>query len=219
MSSPVVVSRIQNRRGTQAQFNGASGIYPPGYDGVGGFGSIPGFNIVNFPNVLLPGELALCTDTRRTFLGNINGEFLELTTSTSTDILLSPMVVQLPPASVFTVITGMSFLPTPFTKILYDVTDSTTVDWNQIGTNLSRNGQLEVTAVVSFTPVPPTPPFPEFGPVTLTDTCTEINRLLPKSISFKAQYNISASYIDILYMHDFPGNLTFSTSSIKWLPF
>jgi hypothetical protein len=37
MASPVVVSRIQNRRGTQAQFNA---LYPPGYNGIGGFGNI-----------------------------------------------------------------------------------------------------------------------------------------------------------------------------------
>jgi hypothetical protein len=218
MSSPVVVSRIQNRRGTQAQFNGANGIYPPGYDGIGGFGSIPGYDIVNYPSVLLPGELALCTDTRRTFLGNINGEFLELTSSTSTDILLSPLMIELPPAAIFTVITGLSYIPTPFTKILYDVTDSLSTDWNQVGTSFSRNGQLEITAVAQFSPIS-NPPFPDITPVNITDTGTEINRVEPNTITFKAQYDISSTYIDILYMHDFSGNLTFSTSSIKWLPF
>jgi len=78
MTSPVVSSRIQNRRGTQDQFNGVSGIYPDGYDGVGGYGSQPGFDITNYPNVLQPGEIALCTDTRRTFVGNLNGSYVEL---------------------------------------------------------------------------------------------------------------------------------------------
>jgi hypothetical protein len=75
MASPVTVTRIQNRRGTQDQFDD---LYPPGYDGTGGFGSVVGFNITNYPGVLLSGEIALCTDSRRVFLGNINGEYLEL---------------------------------------------------------------------------------------------------------------------------------------------
>src|SRR5271165_5499288 len=36
MAEPVVVSRIQNRRGLQADFNA---LYPPGYQGTGGFES------------------------------------------------------------------------------------------------------------------------------------------------------------------------------------
>ena len=75
MASPVVVSRIQNRRGTQVQFDA---LYPVGYTGIGGYGSLPGFNVTNFPDVLLPGELAFCTDTRRLFIGNINGEYTEV---------------------------------------------------------------------------------------------------------------------------------------------
>jgi hypothetical protein len=75
MASPVVVSRIQNRRGTQAQFDA---LYPVGYTGIGGYGSLPGFNATNFPDVLLPGEVAFCTDTRRFFIGNINAEYTEV---------------------------------------------------------------------------------------------------------------------------------------------
>jgi len=71
MASPVTVSRIQNRRGTQAQFNA---LYPPGYTGTGPV------NINLYPNILMPGELALCTDTRRVFLGNLSGEYIELAT-------------------------------------------------------------------------------------------------------------------------------------------
>lgn len=66
--TPVVVSRIQNRRGTQADFDN---LYPPGYTGTGG---------AIGPDILQPGELALCTDTRRVFIGNINGEYIELAT-------------------------------------------------------------------------------------------------------------------------------------------
>ena len=161
MSTPVVVSRIQNRRGTQSQFNGSyvppgpGPIYPTGYNGIGGFGSVSGpliattstsgtgsvatvsfaaatylenspigssvtitgvtpvgyngiwtvtassgtsvsfasattgvqtvagtitrpYNSINYPSVLLAGELALCTDSGRVFMGNINGEYLEI---------------------------------------------------------------------------------------------------------------------------------------------
>jgi hypothetical protein len=45
MSAPVVVSRIQNRRGTQTQFNA---LYPPGYSGVGGFGGLS--PVITSPN-------------------------------------------------------------------------------------------------------------------------------------------------------------------------
>lgn len=83
MASPVVVTRIQNRRGTQAQFDA---LYPPGYTGVGGYGSIVGFNATNFPDVLLPGEMAFCTDTRNVFLGNVNAEYVQLSAGDSSNV-------------------------------------------------------------------------------------------------------------------------------------
>jgi hypothetical protein len=219
MASPVVVSRIQNRRGLQSQFNAGPGtLYPNGYNGVGGYGSLPGFDSTNYPNVLLPGELALCTDTRRTFLGNINGEFIELSAPVTGDIVLSPTVVVLPPVGTFTVIPELTYTATPFMTFLYDLTDSLSADWNVIGTTFSRNGQLQVTATAYFVGVP-NPPFPTPTPVTLSDTGTEINTVLPNSITFRAQYDISHTNIEIMYMHDFAGSLTFSTSTIKWLPF
>jgi hypothetical protein len=77
MVSPVVVSRIQHRRGLQTQFDE---LYPLGYVGVGGYNApaFPDFTPLNYPNVLLPGEMVLCTDTRRVYMGNINGEYLQL---------------------------------------------------------------------------------------------------------------------------------------------
>ena len=219
MSTPVVVTRIQNRRGTQTQFNGPAGIYPLSYDGIGGFGSQPGYDIINYPGVLVPGELAFCTDTRRVFLGNINGEYVELSTVSGNDIILNPLVLQLAPSPTF-VPTGIEYPTTPFMKILYDLSDSVSPDWNSVGTNFSRNGQLEITAVTDFVPVPPVVPFPPITPVTLNDTGTEINKVLPNSISFMAQYkDISATLIEIMYMHDFSGPITFSSGSVKWLPF
>ncbi len=219
MTSPVVVTRIQNRRGTQTQFNGSSGIYPLGYNGIGGFGSIPGYNMVNYPGVLVPGELAFCTDTRRLFLGNINGEYVELGMSAGSDIILNPLVLQLDPSPTFVPV-GIEYPTTSFMKILYNLTDSVSSNWNSIGTNFSRNGQLEITAVTDFEPVSPVYPFAPITPVTLNDMGTEINKALPSSISFMAQYkDLSATLIEILYMHNFSGPLTFSSSSVKWLPF
>ena len=196
MASPVTVSRIQNRRGTQAQFDA---LYPPGYTGVGPV------NISLYPNILMPGELALATDTRRIFLGNLNGEYVELA-SVGAGILLSPLVISLPPIGIFTVIPELTFISTPFFNILYSITDSLNPDWNTVGTTFSRNGEMKITAVVDTGP----------GSVSLTDTSTEVNTTL-FDISFTADYN--GPSIEISYMHNFPGNLTFSSGTILWLPF
>lgn len=219
MASPVVVSRIQNRRGIQSQFNA---LYPPGYGGIGGYNSVAGFTPAAYPNVLAPGELALVTDTRRTFIGNLNGEFLELAEILSSGIFLEPVIVQLPPVGVFTMIptipTGLIYPATPFTTFFYDVTDAVSPDWDTVGTTFSRNGELQVTATAPFAPIL-NPPFPPITPVSLLDTGIEINTALPNTISFMAQYDITSTHIEILYQHNFPGNLTFSTSTLKWLPF
>lgn len=220
MTNPVVVSVIQNRRGTQAQFDA---LYPPGYIGIGGFNSIPGFTPVNFPNTIPAGQVALCTDTRRIFIGNINGEYVEMAMVALpppvTEILLTPLTLQLAPVGTFTLIPELTYQATPFTKILYDLTDSVLPDWNVVGTNFSRNGQLEITAVANFVPAAPIPPYPPITPVTLSDTGTDINLVSPNNIQFIAQYDFPATNIEIFYMHDFAGPLTFSTGSIKWLPF
>ncbi len=171
MATPVTVTRIQNRRGTQAQFET---LYPQGYQGTGGFGdpvwstqpvlissvvatgttitvsiisaylmppyntllvpgsaivvsgvtpsiyndtytissidtvTSPGFTLINcasiltgsadpdtgsfylpfvienYQGVLLPGEIALCTDSRRMFIGNLNGEYIDVSVSDKT---------------------------------------------------------------------------------------------------------------------------------------
>ena len=202
MASPVVVSRIQNRRGTQAQFDA---LYPPGYDGIGGV------DINIWPNILLPGELALATDTRNTYLGNLNGEYVQLATTLGDGLVLNPLVITLPPAGVSTIIPELTFAVTPFFTLLYDITDSLNPDWNVPGTNFSRNGEMKITAVVDFVGPP--------SSVSLTDTSTEVNLSAPDDISFTAAYDGTSTNIEISYMHDFPGNLTFSTSTIRWLPF
>lgn len=237
MTSPVVVSRIQNRRGTQDQFNGyvynpagPNSVYPAGYSGVGGYGSFPTFNALNYPNVLLPGELALCTDSRRIFMGNLNGEYVEIEIVLGDGLFLKPAEWILDPSPTFEPVAQiphplikLEYNVTPFFTILYDVTNSTNPDWNTTGQSFSKNGELKITAINNGTPVPlpilPHPPFPVQTQVNLTDTSTEVNFLIPSDIHFKAQYNLIGDKIEILYRHDFPTPLRFYTSTISWVPF
>lgn len=206
MTTPVVVTRIQNRRGTQDQFNGVAGIYPSGYDGVGGYnppGSGPiGFTATAYPNVLLPGEIAFCTDSRRIFMGNISGEYVELALGTGSDGVFTPLSISLPPVGVMTVIPALTYTQTPFMKLMYSLTDSLSPDWNTLGPTFSRNGWLEITAVSGT------------STAVLSDFGTEVNDSAPSEIYFEA--NLSGSNIEISYMHDFAGNITFSTSSFIW---
>ena len=66
--TPVVVSRIQNRRGTQAQFDA---LYPEGQPGFG-------------PDILQPGEIALITDPPgKVYIGSLNGTYFEIGVSSN----------------------------------------------------------------------------------------------------------------------------------------
>lgn len=218
MASPVIVSRIQNRRGTQAQFDGLiynpagpNSMYPSGYNGVGGYGSFPDFTSANYPNVLLPGEIGFVTDTSNMYIGNTNGRYTKIQSSgtISPGVELLPAVFSLAPtqsgsaAPVFATITGLTFVATPFFSMLYDVTDSGSLDWNALGTSFSKNGEVTVSCVSG-------------GPATLTDTANEINTS-STFFSLIAVYN--APYIEIQYSHNHPTNLTFSTSTVHWVPF
>ena len=210
MASPVTVSRIQNRRGTQSQFDA---LYPPGYTGTGGV------DILLWPNILLPGELALCTDSRKMFMGNLNGEYIEVGAGgggggDTDNIVLTPITFALTPQSSYTVVPALTIsIATPYFTILYDITDLVGAPGNLF----SRNGQLQITAVKSSTSMPPTvPPFPPTTPATLSDVGTEIN-LTAGSISFIAQY--SSGSINILYKHNFSGSLSMSTSTLHWSTF
>ena len=51
---------------------------------------------------------------------------------------------------------------------------------------------------------------------TLTDNGTEINTTVSNDITFIAQRN--GDFVQICYKHNFPDNLTFSTSTIYWVP-
>lgn len=192
--TPVVVSRIQNRRGTQAQFDN---LYPT-YPGTG-------------PNILQPGELALCTDTRRIFIGNLNGEYVELAAGSVGPIepMYQPVQVVLPPSpSTFTLISELEFSATPFLTISYSLTDAVGIvpgvpaPPTAVGLNISKNGDLKITA--------------NDYKALLVDTATEIN-VTNFDISFKAEYTVSGN-IGISYSHNFPIDLTFSTYTIVWSP-
>jgi hypothetical protein len=284
MASPVVVSRIQNRRGTQDQFDslypgaytsavGASssgsvvtvtstaGVYENGLvsviSGTGQFApgttvtsidsatqftvnvaptialsgatvSIPaysgtgGLNLVDYPSVLFPGEIALCTDSRNIYIGNINGEYILFGAGGGGADLsaLLPLVLTLPPAVTYTVIPELTFQATPFFNLLYDITDSSSPDWNDVnGTSFARNGQFKITAVQDFTPVPNSP-YPDITSASLVDDSVEVKNPADytlEDISFIAQTN--GTDIEISYKHDFPVSLTFSSTTIRWQPF
>ena len=238
MASPVVISRIQNRRGTQSQFDA---MYPHGYTGVGGSSG---------PGILQPGEIALCTDSRRIFIGNLNGEYIEFGAGTGggpdIDIFynldLTPVTIDLPPAATWTNIPSLTYNITPFYNLLYSITDATTLNWNDVGTTLSRNGEMRITAIsttsggstqftANFTSDVQTGTFPltvqftdtsTFGTTTAsvasTDAYTEIN-INVGDIYLKARASATGDKIEIWYIHDFPTNLKFTTSSINWVPF
>ena len=178
------------------------------------------FNITNYPSVLLPGELALCEDSRRIYMGNLNGEYIQIAELLvdGSNTFLAPLEITLPPAASFTIIPSLTYSATPFNTMVYSITDSSSLDWNTVGNTFSRNGSLQITATANFAPIP-NPPFPDITPVTLTDNGTEINTSIPDEITFMAQYDVTFTNIEILYMHDFATSLNFSTSSIMWQPF
>ena len=207
--TPVVVSRIQNRRGLQQQFDGyaysapgPNSLYPAGYSGIGGYNSYSTFTEANYPNVLMPGEIAFCTDSRRIFIGNINGEYTEISSNTgpsvSSSLELSPVVISLTTSPTWTpVLSSMTIPITPFFNILYSVVNGFP---GTVGTTFSRNGELQITATTTE--------------ATLVDTGVEINAT-GCFINFKVE--VVDTDVQLYYMHNFPGALTFSTGTIIWL--
>lgn len=201
MASPVTITRIQNRRGTQSEFDA---LYPPGYTGSGGV------DINTYPGILLPGELALCTDTRSVYIGNTNGEYVRIADDISNTELL-PLSLLLYPSPSYIPIPELSVSPTSFFNIDYSILDTETLNWNSPGTNFARNGTLAVTSLM---------PLLDSDDVTLNDTSTEMSKF-PSSnyISFIASYNPNDTSIDILYKHNYPVPLRFNTSTKSWIPF
>jgi hypothetical protein len=230
--TPVVVSRIQNRRGTQQQFDGypysipgPNSVYPLGYNGVGGYNTpeFPDYIEANYPNVLMPGELALCTDTHRLFIGNVNGKFDEVLVGIQdTDLTrLRPQPFTLvPTGTTWTKITNLTTKPiidptppiqaTPFLSFLYSASDSAGPNPtpSSVGIAFARNGELQVTSLSATGSALPK--------ITLTDVSTEINTTA-FDISFKADYNIDGT-ISLWYIHNFPVSLTLGFNAITWLP-
>jgi len=184
MPSPqVVVSRIQNRRGTQAEFDALSS-----------------------PK-LQPGEIGLITDSQIVYIGNDFGELIQLYPSSSiSNLNFLPLVISLPPASTFTVITELSFAPVPFLNILYSLTDATTTIVNTVGVQFAQNGELNVTALA--------PTLSQS--VLLTDASVSLNQT-SNSIEFTSAYSSDHSLIQILYKHNFSSSLNFNTSTIQWV--
>lgn len=236
MSSPVVVSRIQNRRGTQLEFNGhvyspvgPFSLYPKGYNGDVGYGNFPDFDAIKYPNVLLPGELALCVDTSRMFIGNTDGRYVEIAQEHLGTTMLSPLSWILQPTTSgtnppnfqpITNLTGsvLKLIPSPFINISYSVTDSGSDNWDTVGQTFSRNGNLTITTI-SESAVLPIPPInmPPASNVVISDTGASVHVNANYDISFIAQYNNGE--IEILYNHNFPNDLTLNTNTLIWVPF
>lgn len=249
MTSPVIVSRIQNRRGAQSQFNGFAynpalappltqlSIYPSDNEGLGYYPASVNTNFTpaNYPNVLLPGELVICTDSDRVFMGSTNGAYIEIAEVVpGSGEYLQPTSWSLPPVSTFTVITRavpdssppliipLDWNATPFFTITYSVTDSGSPDWNISGGHFSKNGQLKITGINPATKAP-TPtlsaslnPVP-FSSVSLIDNGVEVNTYPTFDISFNAVYQ--SGRIQLWYMHNFPGTLIFNTNTTTWVTF
>jgi hypothetical protein len=208
---------------------GPDSIYPLGYDGIGGYGSYNDFNSTNYPNVLLDGELCLCTDTQNIYMGDVNGTYIIIATNISGEIALdnlTPIVWELTSTGVFTLVTRGAGIPleynaTPFFDIIYSATDAALINWNLTGPTYGENGTLQVTAVEYFTPnIPnPNPLLPNITPTTLTNTSSVIdkNLITPINLRFEARYDATHTKIQIYYIHDYAGSLWLSTSTIKWI--
>lgn len=192
MANEVVVSRIQNRRGTQAEFDA-------------------------LPNPKLqPGEIGLITDTDRVFIGNADGTLLELTVSSSAGINFTPIISTLvptysdvhipPPSDSWTIIPVLDFAPTDFLNILYSATENTPDE--SIPPGFSKNGELTITSSAQLV-------------ATLNDAGTEINTYSTPTpeLGLMVSFSGDNSTIQVKYTHNFPYSLTFKTGTIQWAPF
>jgi hypothetical protein len=140
-------------------------------------------------------------------MGNISGEYVEISGQSLENLTLLPLTIALPPAATFTVIPELTFKATPFFNIIYSITDDLSLNRNTPGTNFSRSGSLQVTSI-KYVVTP--------AAATLTDMSSEINDT-PYTITFMAEYDVTETDIEIKYTHDFPDDLTFSSSSLVWV--
>lgn len=207
----VVLSRIQNRKGTLVEFED---LYAPLSD----------------PSLqLLPGELGLAFDEStgeyRLFIGGLtSGTYTEIAidgnpTTLDSTLNISPLVVYLAPSAIWSPVTSLWYTPsisnsnTCLLNILYGVVEQELTPVPMSTTPFTKSGQLSITTTPvrsgdSFTPVS-----------ILTDTGTEINQYPDPQpdISFRATY--SGGTVQVEYKHDFPGLVQLSTSTIKWATF
>lgn len=185
MSTPVVVSRIQNRRGIQSDFNA---LYPDGFDGSA---SSPYFADVDPQRALQPGELALCYDTNRLFMGSSpRGTYFEII-SGGDPVPLEISLQDNFALGVWSPISGLEFTATPFLTIYYSIQTSDNA--------FSKNGELIITSVGDQ--------------ITMTDTGSEINSTV-HDINFNAV--MINGVILIQYIHDFTVPLIFKTTTLTW---
>lgn len=204
-TTPVVVSRIQHRRGTQDQFNA---LYPPGYTGVGGYDG---------PSTILqPGELAVCMDSRRVFVGALNGEYFEMGTGSGTGGggsseccggLIAVSIPLQPSPDTYAPVPGVRFNPTPFHDIQYSATDATSPDVDAPGTMYTRSGKLTITSLKQSA---------ASDLVNLVDYSVEVNKTV-YDLVFRADYDGDGKSILVSYRHNFPMPLRMTTSSIVWI--
>lgn len=210
MATQVVLSRMQNRRGTQAEFDA---LYISG---------------APVELQLQPGEVGFCTDTHRLFIGNdipVIGNpytYTEIPTAgqtviTGSTLEFSPIIISLLPAASWTDVTSLAFTPDATSphpgllNIFYTLTELSPLLSTDVP--FTKSGILSV-ATTTYTSSS------AFIPVSkLTDTGTEINTYLSPQpdISFKAEY--SGGTVQIYYKHNFSGSLELSTSTIHWINF
>lgn len=147
MPTQVVVSRIQNRRGSYDDF---ISLYVPGAPD---------------EQKLQPGELGLCIDTQQLFIGtdDVNAPFEIAKDVSPSEIVFTPIIIDLPKTSTWTTLSELSYSnpsSTPETIGLLNILYSLQL----IGaTGFAKNGTLSVTSLQDV--------------AALTDTGVEINNL------------------------------------------
>jgi len=215
--SQVVISRIQNRRGTIAEFQA---LYPLDYDGSSGYNStkFPNYNPTDYPNVLQPGEIGLCTDSEQLFIGSINGTYLGVQVEESNNNLnFAPIVVLLQPSNWIAVGPELEFDPpiSSFLNIFYTLSDVNPI--TGAANQYSKNGTMSITETASLVQLSDTGIEINTYPVTLDPNGIPLN---PIDISFETRYtSIPGGSIQVFYKHNFPNPLYLSTATIQWGPF
>jgi hypothetical protein len=126
MTNPqVVISRIQNRRGTQSEFD-----------------ALPS------PK-LAPGEIGMTTDTQRVFIGNADGSYLEFTIQESfNQLLFTPLIIPLPISGTFIPVPGLEFIAGGLLNIIYTVSDTASPS---VPVSYSKSGTMTVTCTTTQT--------------------------------------------------------------------